>query len=563
MKWLAAACIALAACSGDGTGSDNKAGPPSAVARPAGDAQQAAVGTALPTPLKVRVTDAAGKATPNVSVAWAVTAGGGAVTPGSSVTDANGEASATWTLGTQAGPQTATATVAGLAPATFTATASAGAAAQMTVVSGADQLAIAGSELTRNLTFKVTDQYGNPVAGQAVTLSVNAALASLTGNGTATAADGTVSTRVTVFPAAPRSTQLRVTATAGAATRGVDFYVRRPVLIYTRYSNTGARIHELDLLSETTRALTGADEQAFTGALSPDGSMLAYSRYNPGTTYNDLVVLTLATGQRRVVYAPGDRDVLLPSFAPDNETLVFTSYTYDADGSIVQSRVGTFNLRTAALQSNLLGSGIVDMAQFGPDGRMVYVTWDDAADLFMRETSGATARVLNTPDVYDFDPAFLSASRLVHTCFRTAADASYDICSVNTNGTDPRSSVDPEWEDFDPTVSYDRLKIAFSSFPTDGAGGIDIYMGLTAGGGTLDVIPGTTDDEELEAHFGLVGWNPAPGAAALSRLPAPGPGGARLPVAVRNRVMARHLPQGMPTLRGPSARTRRLQRSGF
>lgn len=563
MKWLAAACIALAACGGDGTGS-SKPGPPSALARPAGDGQSAAVGAALPTPLKVRVTDASGKATANVSVAWAVTAGGGSVTPGTSTTDANGEAAATWTLGTQAGAQTATATVAGVAPATFTATASAGAAAQITVVSGADQLAVAGDDFARDLRFKVTDQYGNAVAGQAVTLSVNAALATLTGNGTATAADGTVATRVTVFPAAPRSTQLRVTATAGAATRGVDFYVRRPVLIYTRYSETGARIHELDMLSETTRPLTGADEQAATGALSPDGSLLAYARYNDGTGFTDLVVLTLATGERRVVYAPGDRDVALPSFAPDGETLAFTAYLYDEDGLITQSRVGTFNLRTAALQSNALSSGIADMAQFGPGGRMAFVNFDESVDLFVREPSGTSTRVLNTPEVFEIDPSFFTASRLVYSCLGLDENATFDICSVNTDGTDPRTvNEDAEWHDFDPTTSYDQAHVAYASFPADGSGGIDVFLGLTAGG-SLDAIPGSTDaDDDMEPNFGLVGWNPVGATAALSRLPAPRAGSGRLPAAVRARIMARHLPQGAPAVRGPVSRTRRAPGGRF
>lgn len=51
----------------------------------------------------VLVVDANGNPVPNVNVLFAVTAGGGAVTPGTVVTDAFGRASTTWTFGPQAG----------------------------------------------------------------------------------------------------------------------------------------------------------------------------------------------------------------------------------------------------------------------------------------------------------------------------------------------------------------------------------------------------------------------------------------------------------------------------
>ena len=78
-----------------------------------GDGQGAPVGAALPDSLVVRVTDSNDRPVQGQTVAFAVTAGGGTLTPPSATTNADGVAGARWTLGPAAGPQTATATAAG------------------------------------------------------------------------------------------------------------------------------------------------------------------------------------------------------------------------------------------------------------------------------------------------------------------------------------------------------------------------------------------------------------------------------------------------------------------
>ncbi len=88
-----------------------------------GDGQTGAAGSALPVPLAVLLADA-NDVRPGVTVSWATT-GGGTLSPTSSVTDATGRATSTWTLGPAGGAQTATASVSGAtgSPVTFTATA--------------------------------------------------------------------------------------------------------------------------------------------------------------------------------------------------------------------------------------------------------------------------------------------------------------------------------------------------------------------------------------------------------------------------------------------------------
>ena len=94
----------------------------SALAIASGNSQTGTVGTALTAPLVVKVTANDGLGVAGVTVAFAVSSGGGAVTA-TAVTGDDGTASAAWTLGTTVGAQTVTATAAGVARAvTFTAT---------------------------------------------------------------------------------------------------------------------------------------------------------------------------------------------------------------------------------------------------------------------------------------------------------------------------------------------------------------------------------------------------------------------------------------------------------
>jgi plastocyanin len=111
------------------SGSDSSPNPATPVLAKApsqsGDLQTGAAGEALPNDLRVLVTSD-GNPQSGATVTWSTT--DGSVSPTSNVTTANGIGATTWTLGPNAGTQTATATVTGAtgSPQAFTATASAG-----------------------------------------------------------------------------------------------------------------------------------------------------------------------------------------------------------------------------------------------------------------------------------------------------------------------------------------------------------------------------------------------------------------------------------------------------
>jgi plastocyanin len=154
---------------GGGGGDGGTPPPTSTIAKASannGDAQSGRVGQPLATPLSVVVTEG-GSASSGTTVAWSTTASGGSVDPASAVTDANGIASSTWTLGTVSGSQTAHATLSGASgsPVSFTATAGPDAAATLARGGGNEQSGAINTQLAAPVQAKVADRFGNGVPG--------------------------------------------------------------------------------------------------------------------------------------------------------------------------------------------------------------------------------------------------------------------------------------------------------------------------------------------------------------------------------------------------------------
>ena len=150
-------------------------------------------GVALPSAPTFTVADAAGNSLSGIAVTVTVTAGGGALA-GSPTTSAKGATPVgTWTLGKTAGLNTITVTVAGLTAVDIVATGTAGAPTALTVISGNNQSAFAGTSLALPAVLKVADQFGNAVAASSVVFTVSAGGGSLSGSRTVVAdANGSV-----------------------------------------------------------------------------------------------------------------------------------------------------------------------------------------------------------------------------------------------------------------------------------------------------------------------------------------------------------------------------------
>lgn len=182
---LLSATLAAGGCD-PGTGTDD--GPATLTFTTAPSGEQV-VGTQVPT--TVRVTTASGSAVPGADVTFAVTTGGGSVTPTAVATDQAGSASTTWTLGTAPGRQRLEASVPSLEAV----------ATEVTTVPGPIEALAANPDtvtldaLADTVTVEVVavDAYGNTVSDPTVewissdptVVSVAAGAVVAVGNGTA------------------------------------------------------------------------------------------------------------------------------------------------------------------------------------------------------------------------------------------------------------------------------------------------------------------------------------------------------------------------------------------
>ena len=154
--------LATVQCGGDGGGT----GPsPNSIAVNAGDDQVAPAGTALPESLAVIVKDQGGAVLAGVTVTFAVTSGGGSVSPASRVSDAAGIAKTRRTLGPDAGTQIVTASAGNLTPVQFSAVSQINGAVNIANSTTGPVTDTVGAIKAESLVALVTDQIGTPVQG--------------------------------------------------------------------------------------------------------------------------------------------------------------------------------------------------------------------------------------------------------------------------------------------------------------------------------------------------------------------------------------------------------------
>jgi hypothetical protein len=175
-------------------------GPAVAVRAAAGDRQTGPVGLRLAQPLELRAVDVHGNPVGGAVLRLLPAAG----RPADSVltTDSTGRARVTWTLGKTAGLQRLTVRLDGdTAETELTAVARPGKAARLSFVSP-PETGTAGRPLPRPLVVQVTDDHGNPLAGQ--TVLFQATSGSVAPSRGLTDAEGRTSVRWTLGPRSKR-----------------------------------------------------------------------------------------------------------------------------------------------------------------------------------------------------------------------------------------------------------------------------------------------------------------------------------------------------------------------
>ena len=193
-----AAIVLGAACAGDEATSSDPS--PATLIVVQGTNQAVQGGKELPNAIVLRVLTTDGKPVEKVPIGFTVATGGGSVTPGSVLTDANGEARTKWVLGPTAPEQSLRAEVAGIDPVTISATAIV--PTEIVIAQGNNQSARVSTILPTSSVVRVVGVNNTPIIGVPVAFQVTAGAGVITPQSALTNSFGEVSVKWTLGPTA-------------------------------------------------------------------------------------------------------------------------------------------------------------------------------------------------------------------------------------------------------------------------------------------------------------------------------------------------------------------------
>jgi Bacterial cadherin-like domain/Bacterial Ig-like domain (group 1) len=373
-----------------------------------GDSQSVAVGTALPSPLVVKVGDEFGNPIANVTVQWSVE-GGGSLNDSSTVTGLDGLTSVQRVLGPTAGEQRTLASVDGLAgsPVTFTHIATAGNASRIEIVSGNGQSGPTGSELPLDLVVRVLDESGNPVVGRAVSWVIGTGGGSANPETSQTDGQGLARTRWTLG-GSPGSNTLNAvvsgigtvtfsaTATGTGSPSTLAITTQPPATVSIGATLDPAPVvqtrdadgHDVAVAGvEVTAALSGPGQLEGTRTVSTDA--------NGRAQFSDLRITGTTDSPRLIFAAEGYRAVTSSKIDVDKATTTTTITGVTPEPSLVGDPVTVSFTVTSALgtpsgEVEVTGSGGAESCRVPVSAGTCQITFGSPGDRTV------TARYLGT-----------------------------------------------------------------------------------------------------------------------------------------------------------------------
>lgn len=215
---IAVLSLAVSSACGGGGGTTGSSDPTS-LSFTAGANQTGQVGAALPAKVTVEARSGRGPVAAITIVMAADPTAGGSVSPRTATTASDGTAQFTWTLGGKLGVQTLSASTTGATPlhSSLSATALAAPASIVQAASEAFQLVVVGHAVPLLPLVQVTDAFGNPIAGIAVTFEAVQGASVLTGTSQTSDAQGHATLGGWILGSAALSYTIRGRISSGAA----------------------------------------------------------------------------------------------------------------------------------------------------------------------------------------------------------------------------------------------------------------------------------------------------------------------------------------------------------
>ena len=304
---------------------------PARIEAVSGGGQTGSVGDPLAQPLVARVTDRFGNPVADTDVTFRPEPGSGSASPVTVRTDANGLASAQWTLGTAAGTQRAVAEQGELRSGPFEAIARPGPVARLTTEPAALLFATLGR--TFRLATVLTDRFGNAITTQAVSwTSTDPAVATVNAGEVRAVGDGTARVIASAGGVADTTTvsvqQVVATVSASVATLTLD-PAQTAQLFATAADSGGSAV--------SSAILTWRSENESVAQVSASGLLTAVSG---GTTriiasaangVSDTIVVTVTRPRipTRIEVLP---DSVTVDFNREGRFIQLAAIVYDADG---------------------------------------------------------------------------------------------------------------------------------------------------------------------------------------------------------------------------------------
>ena len=385
--------LALSACGGGGNGGTGPTA--STITAHAGINQVAPAGSALPESLAAIVRDQAGAPLAGVTVNFAVTAGGGGVSPASRQTDASGIARTRRTLGPNAGTQTATATTGSLVPAQFSAVAQINGAVNIANQTPATPTDTVGAVETDSLAVVVTNQTSTPVQG--VNVAWAAAGGSVSAASVPTNAQGLSKVQFTYGNTAGNQT----------ATATVTGLVGSPVTI-TLNATAGTAVNIFKTVGDNSAGAPGG-QQAYTvqsrdSRGNPKGGVVIdWAVTGGGGSITPAQNTTAANGNasatRTLGAGTGDQTATATAAAlPTSPTVTFTTTAT----TVTIVRVGPGNGFDPSAVSIAAGAAVIWEWQGTTAPHNVTFSTAGAPSNILDRTSGSESRTFNNTGTFNY-----------------------------------------------------------------------------------------------------------------------------------------------------------------
>ncbi|MEP7325467.1 MAG: Ig-like domain-containing protein [Gemmatimonadota bacterium] len=289
-----------------------------------GDGQTAQVSHAVPDSLVVRLLDSYGNPVSGEEVTWQAAAG--SLSSGTVTTGPDGQAAVSWTLGSTAGVQTATATHGGTtgSPVNFSATATQGPPPQLVLVTQPSSSARSGEVFATQPVIQLEDDTGNPLAhaGVQVTAQIASGGGALEG-ATTVATDGN---------GVAQFTDLKITGAAGDRT-----------LIFAATGHTATSSGVITITSPLPSALRSTVSAAPASIVAGTGmaTITVTARDDTGAPVSGQTVTISVTGSGNTVGQPAG-----PTDASGVATATLTSTR--PESKTITARIGSVTVNQAA-----------------------------------------------------------------------------------------------------------------------------------------------------------------------------------------------------------------------